>query len=56
MHLVRKPDTFLNLSGNDLLPVNLMDKSIYLKRKDIHLGFERVKPYYQIYCVSVNRK
>ena len=56
MHLVRKPDTFLNLSGNDLLPVNLMDKSIYLKRKDIHLVFERVKPYYQIYCVSVNRK
>ena len=52
MRLVRKPDALLNLSGNDLLPVNLMDKSIYLKRKDIHLGFERVKPYYQIYCVS----
>ena len=56
MRLVRKLNAFLNLSGNGFLPVNLMDKSIYLKRKDIHLGFERVKPYYQIYCVSVNRK
>ena len=56
MRLVRKSDAFVNLSGNDLLPVNLMDKSIYLKRKDIHVGFERVKPYYQIHCVSVNRK
>ena len=38
--LFLKPDAFDNLSGNDLLHVNLMDKSIYLKRKDIQLGFE----------------
>ena len=40
MRLVLKPDVFDNLSGNDLLHVNLMDKSMYLKRKDIHLGCE----------------
>ena len=40
MRLVLKPDAFDNLSGNDLLHVNLMDKSIHVKRKDIHLGFE----------------
>ena len=40
MYLVLKPDAFDNLSGNDLLHMNLMDKSIYLKRKDVHLGFE----------------
>ena len=39
MRLVLKLDAFDNLSGNDLLHINLIDKSIYLKRKDIHLGF-----------------
>ena len=31
---------FDNLCGNNLLHVNLMDKNIYLKRKDIHIGLE----------------
>ena len=31
---------FDNLSGNNLLHVNLIDKNIYLKRKDIHIGLE----------------
>ena len=40
MCLILKSDAFDNFSVNDLLHVNLMDKCIYLKRKDIHLGFE----------------
>ena len=39
MRLVLKL-AFDNLSGNNLLHVNLMDKNIYLKRKDIHIGLE----------------
>lgn len=55
MRLVLKPDVFDNLSGNDLLHVNLMDKSIYFIRKDTHLGFE-ISQIYQVYCFIVNRK
>ena len=39
MRLVLKL-AFDNLSGNSLLHVNLMDKNIYLKRKDVHIGLE----------------
>ena len=39
MRLVLKL-AFDNLSGNNLLHVNLIDKNIYLKRKDIHIGLE----------------
>ena len=39
MRLVLKL-AFDNLSGNNLLHVNLVDKNIYLKRKDIHIGLE----------------
>ena len=59
VRLFLKPDGFDNLSGNDLLHVNLIDKSIYLKRKDIQLGFEIgqvLKILLSSLLCSVNRK
>ena len=55
MHLILKPDASDNLSGFDLLHVNLINKSIYFIRKDTHLGFE-IRQIYQVCCFNVNHK
>ena len=43
MRLILKTQSFDDCSGNDLLRVDLSNKSNYLKPKDIHLGFETAK-------------
>ena len=43
MWLILKTQSFDNCSGNDLLGVDLSNKSNYWKPKDIHLGFETAK-------------
>ena len=43
MQLILKTQSFDDCSGNDLLCVDLSNKSNYLKPKDIHLGFETAK-------------
>ena len=40
MCLILKAESFDGLSGSNLLHVDLLNKDNYLKRKDIHLGFE----------------
>ena len=43
MWQILKTQSFDDCSGNDLLRVDLSNKSNYLKAKDIHLGFETAK-------------
>ena len=51
--LILKIQSFDDCSGNDLLRVDLSNKSNYLRPKDIHLGFETAKVLQELIVKSI---